>query len=97
MVISQNCTEYPGYNPQNSRKLTSQKAQVRMLQFHLGGRRKQSQEAEGKGEGTKWEREGKGGKWSGIAGEGRREVLKASRINGHMQPQEWEVGGWGTL
>jgi hypothetical protein len=40
--------EYPGYNPLNSRKLTNQRAQVRMPQSHLvlGGRRKQSREGE---------------------------------------------------
>jgi hypothetical protein len=45
-------TEYSGYNPQNSRRLTSQRAQVRMPHSHLGGRRKQSQDGE--------EREGPG-------------------------------------
>ena len=42
-----NKTEYPGYNSQNSRRLTSQRVQVRMFQSHLEGRRKQSQETEG--------------------------------------------------
>jgi hypothetical protein len=67
-------TEYPGYNPQNSRRLTSQ----RMPQSHLGVRR--NQRAEG----------------GMLVGEGkRREALKASRMNGNMQPQE--VGGGRTL
>ena len=42
MDISQKSTEYTGYNPQNIRRLTSQRAQVRMPQSHLDGRRKQS-------------------------------------------------------
>ena len=50
MDISKKSTEYPGYNPQNSRRLTSQRAQVRMPQSHLGGRKKQSQEGERNGE-----------------------------------------------
>jgi hypothetical protein len=37
-------TEYPGYKPQNSKRLTSRKAQVSMPQSHLTDRRKQSQE-----------------------------------------------------
>jgi hypothetical protein len=47
MDISQKSTNYPGYNPQNSMRLTSRRAQVRMLQSHLGGSKKQSREAEG--------------------------------------------------
>jgi hypothetical protein len=35
-------TEYPGYNPQDSRRLTSQRNQVQVTQSHLGGIRKQS-------------------------------------------------------
>jgi hypothetical protein len=42
--INQKSTDYPGYNPQNSRRLASQSAEVRMLQSHLGGRRKQRAE-----------------------------------------------------
>jgi hypothetical protein len=34
-------TEYTGYTPQNSRKLTSRRDQVRMPESHLGWRRKQ--------------------------------------------------------
>jgi hypothetical protein len=41
---SQNSIEYLGYNPKISRRITSRRAQMRMLQSHLGGRRKQSQE-----------------------------------------------------
>jgi hypothetical protein len=52
-----NSTEYSGYNPQTSRGLTSRKAQVRMPQSHLGGRRKQSQEGAGRMEGSEWERQ----------------------------------------
>jgi hypothetical protein len=66
--ISQKSREYLRYNPQNSRRLTSRRAQVRMLQSHLGGRRKQSREAEGEreldgrreGEGKRETRLGKG-------------------------------------
>ena len=39
MDISHKSREYPEYNPQNSKILTSQRAKVRMTQFHLGGRR----------------------------------------------------------
>jgi hypothetical protein len=35
-------TEYSGYNPHNSGKFTSRRAQVKMLLSHSGGRRKQS-------------------------------------------------------
>jgi hypothetical protein len=45
--ISQKATQYPGYNPQNSRKLRNRSTQVRMLQSHLGERRMQLLEAEG--------------------------------------------------
>ena len=55
MDISQKCTEYTEYNPQNSRRLISQRAKVRMPQSHLGGIRKKSQE-EGKREKPGWER-----------------------------------------
>ena len=57
-------TEYLGYNPQNSRRLTSRRAQVRMLQSHLGGREKQSQKAKGASDlGERGERKGKGEKF----------------------------------
>jgi hypothetical protein len=59
-------SEYPGYNPQTSRRLTIRRAQVRMLQSHLGGRRKKTQvrgegrkETEEGREGPRWER----GQW----------------------------------
>ena len=42
-ILAKKSTEYPGYNPQNSKRLTSQMAQVRVPQSHMGGRRKQSQ------------------------------------------------------
>lgn len=41
-ILAKNCTEYPENNPQNSRRLTRWRAQVRMLQSYLGGRRKRS-------------------------------------------------------
>jgi len=55
--------EYPGYSPQNSKRLTSLRAQVRTSQSHLGGRRKQSKEERdgGKVLGGKGDREGKRG------------------------------------
>jgi hypothetical protein len=53
--ISQKCTKFPGYDPQNS-KLRSQRVQEKMPQSHLEGRRKQSQE-EGGREGGTWERQ----------------------------------------
>lgn len=43
---------------QNSRKLLSRRAQVRMLQSHLGETGKQSLEAKGGREGNGWERGG---------------------------------------
>jgi hypothetical protein len=52
---------YSSYNLQNSRRRTSRRAQVRMLQFHLGVRRKQPWEAEGGRDlGGRREGEGKG-------------------------------------
>ena len=67
-VLAKENTEYPRYNPQNSRSLTSWRAQVKMLQSHLEGKRKQSWGEEGGREGLQWEREGggKGGIWAGI-------------------------------
>jgi hypothetical protein len=60
--ISQKSTEYPRYNPQNSKKLTNRRIQVRTPQSHLKGRRKQSQKREdGKNFGGKEEREEKRG------------------------------------
>ena len=47
MDISQKSREYPEYNPQNSKILTSQRAKVRMTQFHLGGRRNIHRAVEG--------------------------------------------------
>ena len=93
-----NKTEYPGYNSQNSRRLTSQRAQVRIPQSHLRRRRKQSQ-VRGK-EGPRWER-GQGGekgnmiRYSGWGGRNRTEALRLSRKNGNREPQE--VGGGGTV
>jgi hypothetical protein len=60
MDISQNSTEYLGYNPQNSKRLTSRRGQVSMLKSHLEARRKQSEEAEGgRNLGRRGYREGK--------------------------------------
>ena len=59
MDISQKSREYPEYNPQNSKILTSQRAKVRMTQFHLGGRRNIHRRGEGwtlVGKGTERER-----------------------------------------
>ena len=54
MDISQKSREYPEYNPQNSKILTSQRAKVRMTQFYLGtGRNNHS-----RGEGWTWVGEG---------------------------------------
>ena len=47
MDISHKSREYPEYNPQNSKILTSQRAKVRMTQFHLGGRRNIHRRGEG--------------------------------------------------
>jgi hypothetical protein len=44
---SQKVAEYAGCNPQNSRRLIHGMTQVRILQSHLGGRRKQSWGAQG--------------------------------------------------
>jgi hypothetical protein len=63
MIISQKGTECPGYNSQNSRRLTSPRSQVRMPQSNLEGRRKQSQDR-GRGGidlGGKEDKEGKKG------------------------------------
>jgi hypothetical protein len=54
VAISQKRTEYLGYNPQNSRRLTFRRAQLRMFKSYLGGRRKQSLEAEKRR--NQWER-----------------------------------------
>ena len=59
MDISHKSREYPEYNPQNSKILTSQRAKVRMTQFHLGGRRNNHRRGEGwtlVGKGTERER-----------------------------------------
>lgn len=78
MGISQKNIEYPGYNPQKSRRLTSRRAQMNMHQSHLGGRKKAVTGVwggvgggEGR-EGPGWEREqrGKVGTWLGIGGTG---------------------------
>jgi hypothetical protein len=60
--ISPKGTEYPGYNPQNSRKLTSQRAQVRMLQSDLGGGKSNHGGAVGRNVTRQRKREGKRGK-----------------------------------
>ena len=38
-ILAKKSREYPEYNPQNSKILTSQRAKVRMTQFHLGAGR----------------------------------------------------------
>jgi hypothetical protein len=53
--------EYPEYNPQNSKRLSRGRPQVRMPQSQLGGRRKQSQEGGGTDLGGKGYRKGKRG------------------------------------
>ena len=58
-IFAKNCTEFRGYNPQNSRRLTSQRNQMRIPQSHLGGRRKQSQ---------KWGGRDRGGDEYGVGG-----------------------------
>jgi hypothetical protein len=69
-----------------------------MLQSHLRGRRKQRAE-----EGGNWVGEGKGkGRGKGeddqVLGRTRNEAPRASRIIGHIQPQEvGGVGGVGIL
>jgi hypothetical protein len=59
--ISHKSREYPEYNPQNSKILTSQRAKVRMTQFHLGGRRNIHRRGGRVDLGGKGEREGKRG------------------------------------
>jgi hypothetical protein len=71
-------------------------AQVRMLQSHLGGRRKQSWEAEGgRYLGGRGELEGKGEHDQVLVVGGRREALRVNIMNGNMQPRR--VGGGVTL
>ena len=53
MDISQKSVEYPLYIPQNLKRLSSHKAQVRIPQSHLEGRRKKSQGGGGGGGGGK--------------------------------------------
>jgi hypothetical protein len=71
------------------KKLTCQRAQVRMPQCHLGGRRKQSQGGSVLGE--KGNRDGKRGTWLVIVW-GRTETQSHSRKNGNRQPQEVGCG-----
>jgi hypothetical protein len=82
--VSQKSTEYLGYNPQNSRRLTSSRAQAKMPQSHLGEDNNHRGQREG-------EAEGKGGGGCviryGAGRGGRREALRASKIHGNMQPQ----------
>jgi hypothetical protein len=104
LIISQKRTEFSGYNPQTSRRLTSWRAQVRMPQFHLRERKKQSQEGEGRERhlGGKGDREGKRKTWSGIRGEeqnwspeGQQKESKQATLRGRRwgNPLEctWEV------
>jgi hypothetical protein len=63
VILAKKSAEYPGYSPQNTKRLTSQRAQVRTPQSHLRERRKQS-----------WGWGGKGGTWVKMGtGRGRRE------------------------
>ena len=48
-VLAKENTEYPRYNPQNSRRLTSRRAQVKMLQSQEAKERREA----GKGLGGK--------------------------------------------
>jgi hypothetical protein len=60
-----------------------------MLQSHLGGRRKQTQGAEGEGISIGEGREKVKGEQDQVLGEGgrnRSEALRANRMNGNMQP-----------
>ena len=52
MDISQKSAEHPVYIPQNLKRLSSHKAQVRTPQSHLEGRRKKSQGGGGVGGGS---------------------------------------------
>ena len=71
ILDTQKSTEYLGYIPQNSRRLTSQRAQVRMLQSYLGGRRKQYLGEEGgRNLGVRGEGKGKMGTLSGTGRQG---------------------------
>jgi hypothetical protein len=88
--IGQNSTEDVGHNSKNSRMLTSRRAQVMMLQSHLGGRRKQSQSREAerwRDLGWRGFRKGKTGTRSGIVvGERRQER------GPEIQQNEWKYG-----
>ena len=69
-------------------------AQVRVLQSHLGRRRKQSQESEGE----TWVGEGRYKEKGNMIRHGRRdrrEALRASRMKGYRQ--YWRGGGRGNL
>jgi hypothetical protein len=83
--ISQKSTEYLGYNPLNSRRLTSRRFQVRMPQSYLGGRRNNCGMRGGRELGGKGDREGKGGTWY-AAGRNRRDALRVSIMN-RIYPQ----------
>jgi len=65
-----------------------------MPESYVGGRRKQSQGAEGvRDKGGRGDWEVKRGTRSGIGGENRSEALRDRRMNGNRRPQE--VGGGG--
>jgi hypothetical protein len=70
------------------RKVNKRSAQVRKPQSHLGERRKQSQEVKGGRERSGWGR-GKVKHDQVLGGGGRREALRASKMNGNMQPRGW--------
>ena len=81
--------EYLGHNLQaTGRSVTSRIAQVRRIQSHSEGERKQLQEAVKRRDlGVRREREGRRGTESDM-GEGfRKEAKRAKRMRGNKQPQ----------
>ena len=91
MDISLKSTEYPGYNPQNSRS-TSLRDHVMMSQFYLEVRKRQYQEWRGK-EAPGWER---GNGW----GRGEHDQVlggwnRAMRKNGNRQHPKGSRQEWG--
>jgi hypothetical protein len=57
--VNHKSTEYLRYNPQNSRRLTSRRVQVRMFKFHLGREKKAVTGGRGKERGI-WVGKGRG-------------------------------------
>ena len=78
-ILAKKSREYTEYNPQNSNSLTSQRAKVRITQFHLGGRRNIHR----RGEGWTWVRErkerGRGEHDQVLGWENRTETLRTSK------------------